>query len=182
MAALRTRRPFTAPPEDPLLDDAAPAVLDHSEQTQVVDNLEHLARNAQREYAIASAALSALVLLLLAFLPLPRTVASPFLARLVALSLAASLARHLYPLVRPSPSPSPTLAPLHPLDALPALPAALLALLVARTTAGTTQVRLLWGVAPLGAQLVAAVLRWEGARAVDEARGLRGLMYDAPEA
>lgn len=71
---------------------------------------------------------------------------------------------------------------MHPFDALQALPAALLALLVWRSTAGTPQVRLLWAVAPLGAQLVAAVLNWEGARAVDEAQGLRGLMYDAPEA
>ncbi|GAA5906490.1 hypothetical protein JCM8208_004675 [Rhodotorula glutinis] len=180
MASLRTRRPFQAPPEDPLLDDAAPAVLDHSEQSEVVDNLEHLARNAQREYAVASCALSALVLLFLAFLPLPRTVAPPFLARLVALSLAASLVRRLFPLVAPSACRSHP--PVHPNDALLALPAALLSPLVWRSTAGTTQVRLLWGVAPLGAHLVAAVLNWEGARAVDEASGLRGLMYDAPEA
>lgn len=112
---------------------------------------------------------------LLALFRPPAGAVPAFLSRLAFLSLLVSLFRQIY-VLRSSASLS------LPLDALPVLPPMLVAFLAYRADTLADEKRLLWTLAPVGAQVIALLLDWEARRVVVDAEGLRGLMYDAPEA
>ncbi|EGU12159.1 Atypical/RIO/RIO1 protein kinase [Rhodotorula toruloides ATCC 204091] len=159
---LRLRRAFTAPGDDDPADSSRPIeILDHSEQKQVVNELVEQARRSARQYRAAGALLTAIVVSLLALIRLPSEAVSAFLSRLAFLSLLVSLFRQIYVLRT---STSLTL----PLDALPALPPLLVAILAYRADSLADEKRLLWTLAPVGAQIVALLLDWEARRVVFE--------------
>ncbi|BGP26187.1 hypothetical protein JCM10295v2_005131 [Rhodotorula toruloides] len=91
------------------------------------------------------------------------------------LNVLVSLSRQIYVLRTTNPLSLP-------LDALPVLPTLLVAVLAYLADSLADEKRLLWTLAPVGAQVIALLLDWEARRVVVDAEGLRGLMYDAPEA
>ncbi|GAA5950016.1 hypothetical protein JCM10213_007740 [Rhodosporidiobolus nylandii] len=168
---LRARRPYTAPSEDD--DGAPPVVLDPQEQAAVVEDLVGQAQRAGIVYKRAATAFLGAVLLPLLLLPKPSTV--PAAVRyLTPACLATSFARLAISL-------STTSAP-GPLDLVLLVPAAAAAaLLMLYITAGI-DTKMLWGVAPVAAQLLGVVAQRDAHIGVKEAEQLRRLMYSAPEA
>ncbi|KAL7341384.1 RIO1 family-domain-containing protein [Rhodotorula toruloides] len=159
---LRLRRAFNAPGDDDSADSSRPLeILDHSEQTQAVDELVEQARRSARRFRTAAAGLTAIVLSLLAVVRLPAEAVPAFLSRLAFLSLLISLFRQIY-VLRSSASLS------LPPDALPVLPTVLVALLAYRADSLADEKRLLWTLAPVGAQIIALLLDWEARRVVFE--------------
>lgn len=112
---------------------------------------------------------------LLSISRLPTEAVPAFLSRLAFLSLLVFLCRQIYAL-RAS-----TALVLH-LDGFLALPTLLVAFLAYRAHSVVAEKRLLWTLAPVGAQVITLLLDWEARRIVVDAEGLRDLMYDAPEA
>ncbi|GAA5922729.1 hypothetical protein JCM1841_001122 [Sporobolomyces salmonicolor] len=171
MPNLRTRRPYTAPDDDAPSTRPAPEVLDRQEQEHEVQQLVDLASDAVALHQRLIGALEAVLLLLLLFKPTPGQTSLP-LRLLTVPFLLASLARPLVTAHLPA---------LAHLDLLLAVIPACAALSVLRS-AVEFEDKLLWGIAPVGALMLAFVVEQEGQRALREAQGLRGLMYDAPEA
>ncbi|GAA5916927.1 hypothetical protein JCM5296_003948 [Sporobolomyces johnsonii] len=175
MHTLRTRRPYTAS-DDPYSTHPAPEVLDRQEQEHEVQQLVHLASDAVALHHRLIAALEAVLLLVLLFKSTPGQTSLP-LRLLTVPFLFASLARPLLT------AHLPALASLDLpyFDLLLAVIPTCAALSVLRSPAEVDD-KLLWGVGPVGALVLAFAVEHEGKRALREAQGLRGLMYDAPEA